>query len=282
MSATEAPTVSYLGPEGTFSHSAALQAFGDSASLVQVPTIAGVFHAVANGETLLGVAPIENSIDGGVGVALDGLLEHGLQIQSEIVLRVSQCLLAQHGELSRIERVYSHPQGLGQCRGWLHAHLPHAELLVSQSTGAAAAEAARDEATAAVASELSAGLHRLKVVARNIQDIGENITRFVVLGKQPVPRTGNDKTSLAFSTPHERGALFRVLQVFDEESLNLTRIESRPSKEKLWEYVFFVDVEGHREDLPVRNAIERLEKSCSLFRILGSYPRAVEGQLPGN
>lgn len=267
-------SVSYLGPGGTFSHLAALRAFGPSATLVPVPTIMSVFEAVARRETALGVAPIENSTEGGVGVALDGLLENDLQIEGEIVLQIRQCLLAQHTDLAAIRRVYSHPQGLGQCRTWLAEHLPNAILQVSQSTSAAAEEAAADREAAAVASELAADLYHLQVVASNVQDIGENITRFVVLGQHEPTPTGRDKTSLAFSTPHERGALRRVLEVFDEEELNLSRIESRPAKKKLWEYVFFVDVEGHAREAHVAAAITRLQKMCGMFKVLGSYPRA--------
>ncbi len=275
MSALEATRVSYLGPEGTFSHLAALGAFGKDAQLDPVASILGVFQAVARGDTPRGIAPIENSTEGSVGVALDGLLENDLQIEGEFVLQIEQCLLAQHAELHAIKRVVSHPQPLGQCRGWLHSNLPNAELLVAQSTSAAAQEAKRDATVAAVASSLSAELYDLQIVARNIQDIGENITRFVVLSHSQPLRTGNDKTSLAFTTPHVRGALRRVLEVFDDESINLTRIESRPAKQKkLWEYVFFVDLEGHVEDANVRQALTRLQQMCGMFKVLGSYPRA--------
>lgn len=273
MAQPEPLALSYLGPEGTFSHMAAVSAYG-AATLVPVPTIMAVFRAVALGETALGVAPIENSTDGGVGVALDGLLEHDLQIQGEIVLQIEQCLVAQHTALEALSRVYSHPQGLGQCRTWLAEHLPKAELYVSQSTSAAAQEAARDAQVGAIASSLAAQLYGLKVVASNVQDIGENITRFIVLGHTPPAATGNDKTSLAFSTPHERGALRRVLEIFDQESLNLTRIESRPARRKLWEYVFFVDIEGHASEPSVARALARVRAMCGMFRVLGSYPRA--------
>ena len=275
MSALEPTRVSYLGPEGTFTHLAALFAFGKDAQLEPVASIQAVFQAVARGNTPRGVAPIENSTEGSVGVALDGLLENDLQIEAEIVLQIEQCLLAQHSELHAIQSVVSHPQGLGQCRGWLHSNLPNAELLVAQSTSAAAQEAKRDATVAAVASSLSAELYDLQIVARNIQDVGENITRFVVLSHKKPARTGNDKTSLAFTAPHERGALRRVLGVFDDASINLTRIESRPAKQqKLWEYVFFVDLEGHVEDANVKQALTRLQQMCGMSKVLGSYPRA--------
>jgi chorismate mutase/prephenate dehydratase len=203
------------------------------------------------------------------------LLEtEGVVIRSEVVLDVAQCLVGRHEELARVERVYSHPQAIAQCRGWLAKNLPHAQLVVSPSTSAAAREAASDDAAAAVASRLAAEINGLFIMREAIQDRAHNATRFVVLATADAPPTGADKTSLVFSTPHERGALKRVLEIFDEERLNLSRIESRPSPNKLWEYVFFTDVEGHRLDEGVARALARLEEQCAMVKVLGSYPRA--------
>ena len=267
-------TVAYLGPPGTFTHLAAHRAFGLAAHYVQATSIPGVFEAVARDHASYGVAPIENSTEGSVTFTLDSLLESDLRIRNELVLDVTQCLLGLHPDLSRIARVYSHPQALAQCRKWLAKHLPHAQLIVSPSTAAAAREACADDSTAAIASQLAAELHGLTVIQAGIQDRAENATRFVVLAKSDAPPTGSDKTSFVFATRHERGALRRALEILERESLNLTRIESRPRPAKLWEYVFFADVEGHRTDPGVARALSRLEQHSGLVQVLGSYPRA--------
>lgn len=265
--------VAYLGPPGTFTHMAALKAFGLAANYVEAATIAGVFDAVARGTTPYGVVPIENSTEGGVTFTLDCLLDTDVRIRGELVLDVSQCLIGRTAALGSIQRVYSHPQALAQCRSWLAENLPGAQLVVSQSTAAAAREAAADPGGAAVASALAAELHGLPVVRDGIQDRAHNKTRFFVLAATDAPRTGNDKTSLVFSTPHEQGALRRALELFDSGGINLCRIESRPGREKLWEYVFFTDIEGHREDPAVAHALERLAEHCATVKVLGSYPR---------
>jgi prephenate dehydratase len=198
---------------------------------------------------------------------------------AEFVLEVELCLLAQSRELSRIRRVTSHPQPLGQCKQWLRQNLPQAELLVAISTTAAAQDALKDPETAAVGSRLAAELG-LVVAREGIQDHEGNATRFLIVGKHLTSPTGNDKTTLVFSTPHERGALRRVLEVFDEEGLNLTRIESRPLRGQLWQYAFFTDLEGHRDDPAVERALERLRKIGAMVRVLGSYPRAPNSRPP--
>jgi chorismate mutase/prephenate dehydratase len=182
--------------------------------------------------------------------------------------------VARHADRARFRRVLSHPQPLAQCRRWLARELPGAALVSTASTTVAAAEAARDDETAAVASHLAAELHGLVLVAENIHDRPGNATRFVIVGKADAAPTGRDKTSLMFSAPHERGALRRVLGVFDDAGINLTRIESRPRAEKRWEYVFFADLEGHRKDPAVAQALERLGEICTVVRVFGSYPRA--------
>ena len=261
---TKLPRVAYMGPPRSFSHAAALQAFGSQAVLSETRTIQDAIEAAAGGDVELAIVPIENSTEGGVNATLDALFDSDVTISAELVLEVELCLLAQTTDLSAILRVASHPQPLGQCKQWLRDHLPHAELVVAPSTTAAAQDALQDPRTAAVGSRLAAELGLL-VVRERIQDREGNATRFVIVGKQLAARTGSDKTSLVFSTPHERGALRRVLEVFDAEGLNLTRIESRPLRGQLWQYAFFTDLEGHRDDPAVQRA---------LLRVLGSYPRA--------
>lgn len=274
LSLEEKLTVTYFGPPGTFTHMAARSAFGMAARYSEASTIPAVFDAVATGTTMYGVVPIENSTEGGVTYTHDSLLETDVQIRGEVLLDVSQCLVGRHDNLGRIERVYSHPQALAQCRGWLAKHLPRAQLIQSLSTSSAAGEVVGDDAAAAVSSRLAAELNGLVIIRENIQDHRENATRFVVLAKQDAPPTGNDRTSIAFSTRHERGALRRVLEIFDEEKLNLSRIESRPRPRERWQYVFFTDLEGHRLDANVTRALARLEAKCDMVRVLGSYPRA--------
>jgi chorismate mutase/prephenate dehydratase len=271
---SQAEVIAYFGPQGTFTHAAARSVFGAKAAYLECRTIADVFEALTQRRATHGVAPIENSTEGGVSATLDGLFESDVTISGELVLEISQFLVSNAGDLASIERVYSHPQALAQCKRWLAAHLPRVELVVSASTSAAAREAAVDPAGAAVASRLAAELSGLAILREGIQDRAENATRFVILSHADAPRTGTDKTSLVFSTPHERGALRRVLEVFDAEGLNLTRIESRPARGKRWEYVFFTDLEGHRLDPPVARALSKLKELCATVKVLGSYPRA--------
>jgi chorismate mutase/prephenate dehydratase len=264
--------VAYLGPPGTFSHMAAQATFGLAAHYVQTTNIPAVLDAVARGAADCGVVPFENSTEGGISATLDTLLDSELMIRDEMVLDVVQCLAGQHGDLPRIERVYSHPQPLAQCREWLVKHLPHAQLVVSPSTAVAAREAAEDETAAAICSRLAADLTGLSVIQEGIHDRAENATRFVVIAKTDSPPTGHDKTTFVFATAHERGALRKALEILEHEGLNLTRIESRPRRGKRWEYVFFADVNGHRTDPHVARALTLLDQHSGVVRILGSYP----------
>lgn len=272
-------SVAYLGPPGTFTHMAALGSFGLAAHYVEATTIAAVFDAVERGSVSYGIVPIENSTEGGVTFTLDCLLDSDVRIRGEIVLDVNQCLVGRHDDLGHIQRVYSHPQALAQCRGWLAQNLPSAQLVVSPSTSTAAREASADDAAAAVASRLAAELNGLEVIREGIQDRPQNATRFVLLAPEDAPPSGHDKTSLVFSAPHERGALRRILTIFDEEGINLTRIESRPGRSKMWEYVFFTDLEGHRQDAPVARALDQLAQQCAMVKVLGSYPGAAEARV---
>jgi chorismate mutase/prephenate dehydratase len=267
------PRVAYMGPPRSFSHAAALQAFGAQAELVETRTIPDAVEAADSGNADLAIVPIENSTEGGVNATLDALFDSQVSICAEHVIDVELCLLALGPDLNAIRRVTSHPQPLGQCKQWLREHLPHAEVVVAPSTTSAAQDALKDPHTAAVGSRLAAELGLL-VVREAIQDHEGNATRFVVVGKQLTSATGSDKTSLVFSTPHERGALRRVLEVFDQENLNLTRIESRPLRGQLWQYAFFTDLEGHRDDPAVQRALDRLTQGGAMLRVLGSYPRA--------
>jgi chorismate mutase / prephenate dehydratase len=273
--------VAYMGPPRSFSHAAAQQMFGDQAELLVTRTIPDAVEAVTLGNAELAVVPIENSTEGGVNATLDALFDADLVISAEYVLEVELCLLAHTTDLTQIQRVISHPQPLGQCKQWLRAHLPHAQQVVASSTTAAAQEALQDPHAAAVGSRLAAELG-LGVVRERIQDHEDNATRFVVVGNERTASTGNDKTTLVFSTPHERGALRRVLEVFDQEGLNLTRIESRPLRGQLWQYAFFTDLEGHRDDPAVQRALARLEQTGAMVRVLGSYPRTATSRIGGS
>jgi chorismate mutase / prephenate dehydratase len=273
------PRVAYMGPARSFSHAAALRMFGEHGQLLETRTIQDAIEAAGNGSADLAIVPIENSTEGGVNATLDALFDGDVTISAEFVLDIELCLLAQSSDLSAIRRVASHPQPLGQCKQWLRTNLPHAEVVVAPSTTSAAQDALRDPHTAAVGSRLAAELGLL-VVRERIQDHEGNATRFVVVGKTLAPPTGNDKTTLVFSTPHQQGALRRVLEVFDAEGLNLTRIESRPLRGQLWEYCFFTDLEGHRDEPRVQRALERLRRDGAMVRVLGSYPRASSGATP--
>jgi chorismate mutase / prephenate dehydratase len=266
--------VAYLGPEGTFSHAAARSFFGLAASYMEATTFEGVFDAVARRQAQHGIVPIENSSEGSVPHAIDALVSNDLLIRAEFELEVSQCLLTRAPGITSIERVYSHPQPLGQCRMWLAKHLAGAQLIQTTSTAAAVRETLSDTRAAAIASQLASELYAVPVLRERIQDRSENYTRFIVVSHEDAARTGSDKTTLAFSLQDGRGALLRVLQIFDEEGISLSRLESRPSREKPWEYVFLADLEGHRDDASVAGAMRRLRDKCPMTKHLGSYPRS--------
>jgi chorismate mutase/prephenate dehydratase len=268
------PTVAFFGLFGAWTQMAARKLFGAHAEYRENPTISQVFDAVVSGSANFGVVPIENSTEGGVNQTVDELLERDLRIHGEVVLEIAQCLMGQARNLAEIERVASHPQGLAQCRRWLAKHLPNARQIATLSTTSAARDATQDARLAAISSPLAAELTGLPIIREHIQDDAENATRFVVIARTDAERTGKDKTSLVFSTAHERGALLLALEVFDTAGLNLTRIESRPAPGRRWEYVFLTDLEGHRQDETVARALEALEARCLMVRILGSYPRA--------
>lgn len=259
----------------TNTHAAALQVFGDTATYVPCVTIGDVFETVEAHEADYGVIPIENSTEGVVRETVDSLVDRRLLIAREVELDIHHVLMGQRQvEQDEVQRIVSHPQALAQCRRWLEQNFPHAERVSSSSTSAAAREASLRPDTLAIASPLAAEKYFLEVIARNVSDRVHNATRFVCVSEGDAPATGSDRTSLVFTTPHERGALRSVLAVFDEAGVNMTRIESRPLRDKLWEYSFIVDVEGHRSQEPVKSALSCLEANGNLVKVLGSYPRA--------
>jgi chorismate mutase/prephenate dehydratase len=267
--------VAYLGPEGTFSQMAVKQQFGLAARATPIGSIPGVFEEVERGNADFGVVPVENTTEGGIIHTFDTFLDSDLKISAEIALTVHMCLLARAGvELGDIERVYSLPVAAGQCRRWLAANLPRAAIVDSRSTADGARLAHDDARGAAVAAEIAARLYDLTVVRRNIEDSSHNMTRFLVVGREQAEPTGRDKTSLLLVTRDEPGILYRVLGAFAERGLNMSKIESRPSRRRPWEYVFFVDVDGHESDAPVAAALAEVKRSCESFKVLGSYPRA--------
>ncbi len=270
--------VAYLGPEGTFSHLAARRLFGLQARYRDCATIDAVFDAVSSGDATYGVAPFENSTEGAVSMTSDALVEGSLVIRQEYVLPIAHCLLSRAATLSQITTVYSHPQALAQCRHWLSKHLPRAQIVQTTSTTAAAREAQTDERAAAIASDIAAEIHNLPIVRTKIQDRAENATRFVVIARDDAPPTGRDRTTLAFGVADGKGALRRVLSIFEDENVNLTRIESRPNRARAWHYIFLVDVEGHRRDESLKRAIAKVSKATDFIKVMGSYPRAEPGR----
>jgi chorismate mutase/prephenate dehydratase len=272
-------TAAYLGPEASFSHLAALAHFGRSAELAPAVTIDQVFDRVERGGVALGIVPVENSTEGSVGHTLRRLISTSLDIRAEVFLRISQCLMSRCDSKEDITSVYSHPQAFAQCRNWLRENMPQAEQVETSSTSEAAKRARLDpEGGAAVGSRLSAATHGLSILAEGIEDNPDNTTRFLVIGRGKGERTGRDRTSILFGTPHLPGALFKSLEIFAREQINLLRIESHPLRDRMWEYLFFADFAGHREDEQVRKCLQDLEGRTTLLKILGSYPRGEEPQ----
>lgn len=264
-------SIAYLGPEATFTHLAALKRFGTQLNYIPCKSIADVFLEVEKGGVDYGVVPVENSIEGAVSHSLDMFVDSELKICAQIILDVSHNLLSKYTK-DKIKRIYSIGQVFGQCRLWLTANLPDAELIEVSSTTRAAQIARVEKNSAAIASLLAAKIYKLKVVARDIEDSPHNITRFLVIGSLEPSPTGMDKTSILFSIKDKVGALYEMLSPFRKYKINLTKIESRPSKKKAWDYYFFVDLEGHREEPRVMRALAELEKKCTFMKVLGSYP----------
>jgi chorismate mutase/prephenate dehydratase len=266
--------IAYMGPEASFSHLAALKRFGSQVGYVAADSIDDVFLLVERDAADYGVVPIENSIEGAVTYTLDMLVDSDLKICSQIILDVAHNLLANCPK-NRIKRIYSNPQVFGQCRIWLQENLPGVEIIEVSSTTRAAQIASREKNSAAIASMLAAKIYKLKVIARDIEDSPHNITRFFVIGKTEAGVTGNDKTSILFSIKDRVGALHDMLMPFKKYKINMTKIESRPSKKRAWDYYFFVDLEGHKNNPSVKKALGELENKCKFLKVLGSYPVGV-------
>jgi chorismate mutase/prephenate dehydratase len=267
--------VAFFGPSGTFTHEAALKHFGHAVAVVPQVTIADVFRAVATQRCDYGVVPVENSTEGSVNQTLDALRSSPLNICGEVVLRVHLQLLSLAEERVQVRRIYGHQQALAQCRAWLDTHMAGVEQVAATSNGEAARLAAEEPSSAAVASVAAGEIYGLKTLASNIEDEPDNTTRFLVVGQQTPGPSGRDKTSLLLMTGNQPGALFRALSPFAQHGISMTRIESRPSRRGAWDYVFFVDLEGHVQDEKIASAIRELESQITQVKVLGAYPRAV-------
>ncbi len=265
-------TIAYLGPEATYSHQAALKRFGNSLAYSAQKTIGDVFHEVAKSRADYGVIPIENSTEGAVTPTLDLLVDSELKIVAQIILPIQHCLLTHAPRISAIKRLYVHPQTHAQCRLWIRQQLPEAEIIETSSNARSAEMAAEEKSAAAIAGLLAAEKYRLPVLEHDIQDNSANATRFVVLGRTVPPPSGADRTSLLFSITDKAGALHSALAPFRRLKINMTKIESRPSKRKAWEYYFFADVDGHSSEEKLATAVKELGRHCSFVKILGSYP----------
>ncbi len=271
-SAKRALRVAFLGPDGTFSHLAALRRFGNSALFLPQVSIDDVFYEVEKGTCDVGVTPVENSSEGAVTATMDRFIDSNLTICGEIFTKISHVLMSTETSVANISEVYSHPQALNQCRNWLRENLHSAALVPQASTAESARLALVTPRTAAIGSEGTAKQLNLSILASDIQDSQNNTTRFLLVGKNKSAPTGSDRTSLIFATAHKPGSLYKALEHFAKRSVNLTRIESRPMKNGSWEYFFFVDVEGHQDSSLINEAIESLRGDVEFFKILGSYP----------
>ncbi|MCZ7600534.1 MAG: prephenate dehydratase [Gammaproteobacteria bacterium] len=274
--AESATRVAVLGPEGTYSQAASVKHFGHQIESVFAVSIEEVFRLVEAGDAEYGVVPVENSIEGGIGNTLDALFESAVTICGEINLPIRHALLSNSPASGDIREVLAHARALAQCRRWLAAHLPGAVLRPVSSNAEAARMAAGDPSRAAIAGEAVGAMYGLAVLERGIQDMAGNTTRFLVISTTPVPASGADKTSIVLSTRNRPGALFDLLQPLARHGVDMTRIESRPARQGLWEYLFYVDVAGHTSDDPVTVALSELERNAALFKVLGSYPQAVD------
>jgi chorismate mutase/prephenate dehydratase len=266
-------TVAYLGPQGTYTHAAALKHFGHSINLQALASIDEVFREVEAGSADFGVVPVENSTEGAVNHTLDMFIRSPLKICGDVELPIHHQLLARAAELGAIGSVRAHQQALAQCREWLEANLPNVERIAVSSNAEAARQARDDHSIAAIASDAAAEMYDLGVLASNIEDDPNNATRFLIVGKQSVRPSGNDKTSLMVAVRNKAGALYSLLEPIARHGVSMTRIESRPSRVSKWDYVFFVDVEGHAEDENVAAALNELRAEASQLKVLGSYPK---------
>jgi chorismate mutase/prephenate dehydratase len=267
--------IGYLGPGGSFSHTASMLKFGQSVEYEPLADITSIFDEVSKGHCDLGLAPVENTTGGGVIETLDALIDSDVKICAEVLMAIHHSLLG-NCSLEAIEKIYSKPEVFTQCRNWLSATFKEAQTVPVASTAKAAQIAADEPKAAAIGSNVAAELYGLRIICENIEDIANNITRFLIISREDAKPTGEDKTAILFSTAHKAGALADVLDVLKRYEINLTNIESRPSKKRQWEYYFFVDLLGHRTDKNVRDGMEEARKHCLQLSILGSFPRAME------
>jgi chorismate mutase/prephenate dehydratase len=275
LSLEEPLGIAFLGPLGTFSESAAIRHFGHAARLLPQASIDDAFREVESGHAQYAVVPVENSTEGAVGRTMDLLLGTQLKICGEVIVRIHQNLLSKESHLGAIRTVYSHAQSLAQCHEWLNRMLPGAQRISVGSNAQAAQMAAEEPAVAAIAGEAAAARYSLPYLAENIEDEPNNTTRFLVLGKHDAGSSGRDKTSLIMSAPNRTGALHELLLPLSSAGVSMCRLESRPARNALWEYVFYVDIEGHREAPAIKAALEELTQRAAYLKILGSYPVAV-------
>lgn len=267
--------VAYLGPEGTFTQQAVLKHFGNAVKAIPEATINDIFSTVENGGCQFGVVPVENSTEGVISYTFDRFLVSSLHICGEVEIQIHQNLMAVDPDKSKIVEVFSHQQSLAQCRQWLEKSFPNVKLTAVSSNAEAARMASITSNSAAVAGRPAAELYHLNILEKNIEDESNNTTRFIIIGKQISSSTGNDKTSLVVSTGNQPGALHKILEPFAKLGIGLLHIESRPSRQGLWDYVFFIDIEGHSDDKNVAEALDVLRHHVSMLKLLGSYPRAV-------
>jgi chorismate mutase/prephenate dehydratase len=267
--------IGYLGPGGSFSHTAAMLKFGQSVEYVPLQDITSIFEEVSKGHCDLGIVPVENTTGGGVIETLDAFIDSDVKVCAEVLMAIHHNLLA-NCSLPEIKKIYSKPEVFAQCRNWLSATLKDAPTIAVTSTAKAAQMAAAEPNVAAIGSKVAAELYGLNIICENIEDIANNITRFFVVSHEDAKPTNEDKTAILFSTAHKAGALADVLDVFKQYSINLTNIESRPSKKRQWEYYFFMDFLGHRTDEKIKKGLEEAKKHCLQLSVLGSFPRATE------
>ena len=267
--------IAFLGPEGTFTQAAALKHFGQSIHSIPLRAIDEVFREVEAGSADYGVVPVENSTEGVVNHTLDMFLQSPLRICGEVQMRINHHLITCATELTAIRRIYSHRQSLAQCREWLDANMPRVEQIEVSSNGEAALRVRDELDAAAIAGQCAADIYQLPTLVRNIEDEPNNTTRFLIIGSQPIMPSGDDKTALLVASLNRPGALFNLLEPLARNNVSMSRIESRPSRRGMWDYVFFIDLDGHAQDEPVAKALAELREQASLFRVLGSYPKGV-------
>jgi chorismate mutase/prephenate dehydratase len=267
--------IGYLGPAGSFSHTAAMLKFGQSVEYEPLADITSIFDEVSKGHCDLGLAPVENTMGGGVIETLDALIDSNVKVCAEVQMAIHHSLLG-NCSMEKIEKIYSKPEVFAQCRSWLSATFKETQTVPVASTAKAAQMAANEPNTAAIGSNIAAELYGLRIIFENIEDIANNITRFLVISREDAKPTGEDKTAILFSTAHKAGALSDVLDVFKTYRINMTNIESRPSKKREWEYYFFVDFLGHRMDQNIQDGLTEARKHCLQLSILGSFPKATE------